>query len=110
MGGRGHVTGAAFASWAHGCHRFIYARATQPITHPPGTRRQQLYKEVKQASDSMLGMPSQCVVAKKVCLLLWVGGWMGGWVAAVAWDGGCPQTLGSRRCRWVNCRDAMMVV
>ncbi|PRW57108.1 argonaute 1 [Chlorella sorokiniana] len=26
---------------------------------------QQLYKEVKQASDSMLGVPSQCVVAKK---------------------------------------------
>lgn len=32
---------------------------------PPSAAGQQLYKEVKQAGDSMLGIPSQCVVSKK---------------------------------------------
>ena len=39
---------------------------TAPHCVPPYcTAGQQLYREVKQASDSMLGVPSQCVVAKK---------------------------------------------
>lgn len=46
--------------------RAAVGQLTNPCRPPaPPHAGQQLYKEVKQASDSMLGVPSQCVVAKK---------------------------------------------
>jgi hypothetical protein len=62
-----HQSSAATSTNANSCPPppAPHAPARCPHSATVLTAGQQLYREVKQASDSMLGVPSQCVVAKK---------------------------------------------
>lgn len=64
---RPHPSQTSSCAAKRSCRALCGAAASTPLPPPPLPRSagQQLYKEVKQASDSMLGVPSQCVVAKK---------------------------------------------